>query len=229
MKILVIEDDPDILEVISLSVRMGLPQAEIVSASLGRRGIEMLRELVPDIALLDLLLPDINGFEVLSEIRSFSNVPVIIITVKGDEMDRVRGLELGADDYIVKPFSHMELVARLRTVLRRAKAAETMLPATLERGGLWINFRSQEVKVHGREVNLTPTQYKLLCELATNSGRTLSQKALVERVWGEEFLNDANVVKVHMHRLRRKIGDNPKNPHTIITVPGKGYKFRAPE
>jgi two-component system response regulator VicR len=229
MKLLVIEDDPDVLEVISLSVRMGLPQAQVLSASRGQRGIEVLKKESPDIVLLDLLLPDMSGFEVLSEVRSFSNVPLVVISVKGEEVDRVRGLELGADDYIVKPFSHMELLARLRTVLRRTKISEAAMPTTFERGGLFINFRSQEVKLHGREVNLTPTQYKLLCELAVNAGRTMSQKVLVEKVWGEEFLDGTNVVKVHVHRLRRKIGDNPKNPRTIITVPGKGYKFQVPE
>lgn len=225
MKLLVIEDDPDITEAITLSLRMAWQQVDVLSARTGEEGLQLLREEAPDLVLLDLILPDRDGFNILAEIRSFSTVPVIIITVKGDELDRVRGLEMGADDYVTKPFSHMELLARLRTVLRRTKTMEASLPRRFEHGDLSINFESQEVRVRGEEVSLTPIEYKLLSALAGNAGQTMSQKALAERVWGEDAPSDPNVIKVHMHHLRRKIGDNPKNPHTIITIPGKGYRF----
>lgn len=229
MRVLVIEDDPDILEVITLSFRMGWPQVTILSTPEARKGVEMVKTQSPDIVLLDLLLPDMNGFQALAEIREFSNIPLIVVTVKGEEIDRVRGLELGADDYIVKPFSYMELLARARAVLRRSNAVGTAVPTTFEHGGLAINFKSQEVRVNGEEVNLTPIEYKLLCELANNAGRTVSQRALLEKVWGEEYLNAPNVLKVHMHRLRRKLKDNPKSPRAIVTMPGKGYKLQMSE
>ncbi len=227
MRLLVIEDDPDIIEAITLSLRMAWPQINIIPARSGQEGIDLARTETPDVVLLDLLLPDTDGFQVLSEIRSFSPVAVIIITIKADELDRVRGLEMGADDYIVKPFSHMELLARLRTILRRNRTIDTGLPRSFEQGELMINFETQEVRLHGQEVNLTPIEYKLLAALAANAGQTMSQKALAEKVWGEDYPSDPNVIKVHMHHLRRKIGDNPKNPHIIITVPGKGYRFNV--
>ena len=224
---MVIEDDPDIIEAITLSLRMAWPQVNVIPARYGQEGVDLARAEGPDVILLDLVLPDKDGFHVLAEIRTFSPVAVIIITIRADELDRVRGLELGADDYIVKPFSHMELLARLRTVLRRSKAIDTGLPRSFEHGELTVNFETQEVKLHGEEVNLTPIEYKLLVALAANAGQTMSQKLLAEKVWGEDYPSDPNVIKVHMHHLRRKIGDNPKNPHTIITVPGKGYRFNV--
>ncbi len=226
MKVLVIEDDPDVFEAVSLCLRMGWPQANLITTDQGGRGVELVETESPDVVLLDLVLPDMNGFDVLSEVRSFSNVPVIIVSVKGEEIERVRGLELGADDYIVKPFSHMELLARTRAVLRRSNVEDSTLPATFECAGLVINFRSQEVKLFGDEIKLTPTEYKLLCQLAGNAGRTVSQKVLIEKVWGEEYLDAPNVLKVHVHRLRRKLRDNVKNPRTIVTVSGRGYRFQ---
>ncbi len=226
MKVLAIEDDPDILEVMSLSFRMGWPQATLISTQKGSTGVEMVETENPDLVLLDLLLPDMNGFEVLSEIRAFSNVPVIIVSVKVEEMERVRGLEMGADDYVCKPFSYMELLARVRAVLRRGGAEEDPnLPIIFDNGGLVINFRSQEVKLSQNEISLTPIEYRLLCQLALNNGKTVSHQSLIEKVWGQEYLNTPGVLKVHIHRLRRKLGDNPDNPQLITTVPRRGYKF----
>jgi two-component system response regulator VicR len=228
MKTVVIEDDPDVLEAISLSFRMGWPQVNILSTSEAVRGVELVRTESPDIVLLDLLLPDANGFHVLSQIRAFSDVPLIIATVKGEEIERVRGLELGADDYIVKPFSYMELLARVRAVLRRSSpTGESALPTSFEHGGLVINFKSQDVKLDGREIKLTPTEYNLLCQLALNAGRIVSQKALIDKVWGEEYRNAPNVLKVHVHRLRRKLRESPDAPRAIVTVPGRGYKLQV--
>ena len=229
MRLLVIDDDPNILEVMSLSFRVSWPQATLISTDLGAKGIEMVETASPDIVLLDLLLPDMNGFDVLHEIRTFSNVPVIIVSVKGEEMERVRGLELGADDYLVKPFSYMELLARVRAVLRRGGAEDdSTLPITFDHGGLMINFKTQEVRLLGQDINLTPIEYRLLCQLAVNRDKTVSQELLIEKVWGQEYLNTPSVLKVHVHRLRRKLGDNTENPQLIVTVPRRGYKLSVP-
>lgn len=227
MKVLVIEDDVDIAEVMALSFRMGWPQSRVISTEQGEKGIEMVETESPDIVLLDLCLPDKDGLDVLSEIRTFSDVPVIIITVRGEEMERVRGLEMGADDYVVKPFSYMELLARVRAVLRRRSADGLALTTTLEDGGLVIDFRSQEVKLHGDDIQLTPIEYRLLCELVGKTGQTVSQKTLVENIWGEAYLDTPSVLKVHIHRLRRKLGDTADRSQMISTVSGRGYKFNA--
>ncbi len=227
MKVLLIEDDPDILEVITLSFRMGWPEAGIVTTSRGMEGVELVEKESPDIILLDLLLPDMDGFEVLSEIRAFSDAPVIVVSVKGEEVDRIKGLEMGADDYVLKPFGYMELMARVRAVMRRGKTWDSTFPANIECDGLAINFRLQEVRLHGKEVKLTPIEYRLLCELVLNHGTPVSQKNLIERVWGEEYLDEPNVLKVHIHRLRRKLGDQNDNPQRIATVFRRGYKFNG--
>jgi len=227
MKVLVIEDDPDIIEVMALSFRMSWPQSVVVSSEQGGKGIEMVETESPDIVLLDLCLPDRDGLEVLSEIRAFSDVPIIIITVRGEEMERVRGLEVGADDYVVKPFSYMELLARVRAVLRRRSADGLALPTTLEDGGLVIDFRAQEVTLHGDSVQLTPIEYRLLCELVGRTGQTVSQETLIEKIWGETYLDTPSVLKVHIHRLRRKLGETADKPQMISTVSGRGYKFNA--
>ncbi len=227
MKVLLIEDDIDILEVITLSFRMGWPDAGIVSTNRGTDGIELVEKEIPDIILLDLLLPDMDGFEVLTEIRAFSDVPVIIVSVKGEEVDRIKGLEMGADDYVLKPFGYMELMARVRAVMRRGKTWDSTFPANIECDGLAINFRLQEVRLHGKEIKLTPIEYRLLCELVLNHGSPVSQKNLIERVWGEEYLDEPNVLKVHIHRLRRKLDDQSDDPQRIATVFRRGYKFNG--
>jgi len=227
MKILLIEDDPHVTEAILLSLRMGFPQASLYSSHLGGKGIEMVESESPDVILLDLSLPDIDGFDVLCDIRDFSDVPVIIVSVRGDEMDRVRGLELGADDYVVKPFSSMELLARTRAVLRRRRTNGSAAPTTLDCGKLVINPTSQEVRLRGEEIRLTPIEYRLLCQLAKCNGQIVSQKTLIENIWGDEYLDTPKVLKVHIHRLRQKLKDNCDSPQIITTVCGRGYKLRA--
>ena len=228
MKILTILSDPEILEGISLSFRLRWPEATLVSTEEGYNGIGKVETESPDMVLLDMTLPDMDGFEVLSEIRAFSDVPLIVITARGDEMDRVRGLEMGADDYVVKPFSYLELLARVKAVLRRTRSEDLTQRSPVAHGELMIDFQSQEVVLHGEEIKLTPTEYRLLCQLAGNIGRTLSQRSLIERVWGEEFLDTPSLLKVHIHRLRRKLEDTPDHPQIIVTVPGRGYRFTVP-
>lgn len=228
MKVLMILNDPEMLEGISLSFRLRWPQATLVSTVQGAEGVEMVETESPDLVLLDLALPDMDGFEVLSQIRTFSSVPLIVVTARGEEIERVRGLELGADDYVVKPFSHMELLARVRAVLHRTRADDLGQRLPLVHGGLVINFQSQEVILHGEEIKLTPTEYRLLCQLVDNIGQTLSQRVLIQRVWGEDYLDTPNLLKVHIHRLRRKLRDTPEDGRIIVTVPGRGYRFKVP-
>ena len=136
---------------------------------------------------------------------------------------------MGADDYIVKPFSYMELLARVRAVLRRGGGEDdSTLPITFDHGGLMINFKTQEVRLQEHDINLTPIEYRLLCQLAVNRDKTVSQELLIEKVWGQEYLNTPSVLKVHVHRLRRKLGDNTENPQLIVTVPKRGYKLSVP-
>ncbi len=226
MKTLLISRDPEILNIVSLTFGLDTPQALLIHSEAGPRGAELVETERPDLILLDVQLTDTDGFEVLRQIRSFSNTPLIVVTARGEEMARVRGLELGADDYVVKPFSPLELLARARAVLRRSTMDDLTLPVNLDHGRVVIDFQSQEVLLQGQEVRLTPTEYRLLCQLATNLGKTVSQKALIEKVWGEEYLEAPNVLKVHIHRLRRKLEDDPNNPQFIVTIPRRGYKFK---
>lgn len=227
MKTLLISRDAEILNLVSLTFGLDLPQAGLICSQDAVKAAELVETERPDLVLLDIAVPETDGLGVLREIRAFSNIPLIIVTGRSEEVTRVRGLELGADDYLVKPFSPVELLARARSVLRRSTTEDLTLPVNFNHGRLVIDFRSQEVLIHGEEVKLTPTEYRLLCVLATNLGKTVVQAALIEKVWGEEYLEAPNVLKVHIHRLRRKLEDDPRNPQFIVTVPRRGYRFRT--
>jgi len=228
LKALIIEDDHNLTKAVSLALRTRWPQVEVVNMPEGNKGLEAVELESPDIVLLDLGLPDVDGLEVLRQIRLFSQVPVIIISVRNQEIDKLKGLEMGADDYIIKPFSYLELVARVNAIFRRiivntqGNASNTVFTSQ----DLTIDFNSQEVSVKGSQVRLTPIQYKLLYYLANNAGHVMSHDALVAKVWGDEEVDiGGESLKVHIHYLRQKLGDNPHNPARIITVPGFGYKF----
>jgi len=229
VKVLIIEDSPDIVETISLCFELRWPGAKLTSTAEGKNGIILAETESPDVIILDLGLPDIDGLEVLREIRSFSNVPIIIVTVRSDEMDRVKGLELGADDYLTKPFSHMELLARIKAVLRR-----TSMPELKADGGVFrsprldIDFASRTVAVNGQPVKMTPTEYNLLYYLVKNEGTVLTHRALLEKVWGEDYTDSQEYLKVYTQRLRNKIEEDPSSPQLIISERGVGYKFVRP-
>jgi len=226
LKVLVIEDSPDIVDAVSMCFELRWPDSEVMYTDKGRRGIAMVKDDLPDVVILDLGLPDLDGFEVLKEIRSFSNVPVAILTVRDAEVDKVRGLELGADDYIVKPFSHMELLARVKAILRRTKMPEHVTRhKILSVSNLVIDFVSRTVTVNKQPVRLTPTEYNLLYYLALNSNIVLTHQALLEKVWGEEYIDSPEYLKVYIQRLRSKIEEDPGNPQLIISERGVGYKF----
>ncbi len=229
MKVVVIDDSPDIIEVVSLCFQLRWSGTNVVSASDGTKGLELIEAESPDLVILDIGLPDMDGFQVLHEIRRFSQVPVIMLTVRGEDTDVVRGLELGADDYVTKPFSHIELMARVQAVLRRVQG----LPVTEEHpfvsGKLSVDFASNEVMIDGKPVKLTATERNLLYHLIKNEGRLLSHENLLRKIWGETYVDARDLLRVHIQHLRQKLGDSIESPSIIVTEHGMGYKFaRSP-
>jgi len=226
MKVLVIDDDPDVAQVISLCFEMRWPQTTVVSASDGNEGLSLVENESPDVVVLDVGLPELNGFEVCREIRTFSDVPIIMLTVRDADTDVSRALETGADDYISKPFSHIELLSRVQAVLRRTqKLPLAKGEGILTSGNLSIDFDSREVRINGDIVKLTPTEYGLLYHLTRNANRVLTYQALLSKVWGEEYEYETNLLKLHIHNLRRKLADDPQSPRLILNERGVGYKF----
>jgi DNA-binding response OmpR family regulator len=226
MKFLIVDDDKAIVEAVTIGLQFQWQDAEVHSAADGEQGVRMFAELSPDVTLLDVNMPRMSGFEVLQRIRETSDAPVLMLTARGDEMSKVRGLELGADDYLVKPFSHLELFARIKAVLRR-----TDLPAPVSAapsfvsGDVAVNFDSREVTVKGQPVKLTPTEYKLLYQLVRNAGRVLPFATLLSKVRGDEYRGDMDYLKTYVSRLRKKLGDDSENPRYIMTERSVGYRF----
>ena len=229
MKVLIIEDNPEIVRTVSLCFQLRWQGATIMSAAEGAKGLQLVQTESPEIVILDLGLPDTDGFEVLKQIRLFSAVPVIILTVREDELDKVRGLEEGADDYITKPFSPLDLLARVKAVLRRShgpEPGEANLPP-ITAGRLTIDFGSREVHLDSEPVHLTPNEFDLLAYMATNEGRVLSHGSLLNAVWGSEFI-DVSTLKKYIYQLRLKLKDTEEPPSMILSERGVGYKFVAP-
>jgi len=205
------------------------PGVEVISTPEGNQGLALAETESPDVTILDLGLPDMDGFEVLKDIRSFSNVPIIIVTVRGDEIDKVKGLELGADDYIIKPFSHLELLARIQSVLRRTSLLEVKAEEKpFHSPRLTIDFATRTVIADGQPVKLTPTEYNLLHYLVMNAGNVLTHRALLEKVWGEEYIDSPEYLKVYIQRLRNKLEADPSSPQLLVSQRGIGYKFVRP-
>jgi len=224
-KVLVVDDEPQILDVVAkYLVRDGF---QVATARDGEAALSAFNTNKPDLVVLDLMLPKVDGLEVFKRLRNLSAVPVIMLTAKGDETDRIVGLELGADDYLTKPFSPRELSARVKAVLRRATTG-TMLDTgerVLVRGALRIDPRARSVSVADKEVELTSKEFDLLWFLASHPGQVFTRVQLLDHVWGYEFYGDSSTVTVHMRRLREKIETDPANPHFLSTVWGVGYKF----
>lgn len=230
MKLLIIEDTTEIIDTIAQIIDLRWPEASLLSTRLGQTGVELAEKEHPDLVILDLGLPDIDGFQVLRQIRRFSDVPVIILTVRGDEMDKIRGLELGADDYIVKPFSAGEFLARLKAALRRRQVPEAAAGTAEKpfiRGALRIDFRSHEVVIGSKPVKLSPSEYDLLRELVMNEGRILSKQALLDKVWGPKYAGETEYVDVYIKRLKETLEKEPGHPVQILDEFGKGYKLLA--
>ncbi|MDY6907702.1 MAG: response regulator transcription factor [Chloroflexota bacterium] len=227
MKVLIIEDSREIVEAISLAFQIRWPEARLVSTHLGERGIEMAASESPDMIILDLGLPDVSGFEVLKQVRLFSDVPVLVLTVRSEEVDIVRGLEWGADDYIVKPFRQMELLARIRALIRRQLSPDEEPPLVC--GELRFHPATRQLTVHGKEIVLTATETIILRHLMRNAGRVVTQAGLAREVWGDDGDAAAGNIKVYIRRLRQKIEEDPSSPTLIVTKPGAGYLMVRPD
>ncbi|MCH7484990.1 MAG: response regulator transcription factor [Chloroflexi bacterium] len=227
MKILIVEDDPDVVEVVSLCFSLRWPDAHVISASTGEDALAHVDKDKPDLVLLDIVLPDMDGFQVCQEIREFSDVPVVMLSARDTEVDKVRGLEMGADDYITKPFSHLELLARVRAVMRRYQSQLPAVGEMFESGGLTIDYASRTVTVEGTVVRLTPTEYSLLYHLSRNAGRVLPHQTLLAKVWGREYTDEVDYLKVYIRRLRQKLEGDPETIGEIVSERGVGYKFVA--
>jgi two-component system, OmpR family, response regulator VicR len=231
MKVLLIEDSPEIIKGVSLTFKLRWPDAQVISAEEGRKGIAAVQTESPDIVILDINLPDITGFEVLENIRRFSDVPVIILTVREDEVDELRGLEMGADDYIVKPFRPANLLTRMQAVLRRAgvRQQEGDLPP-LTIGQITIDLSKQEILLNGERVHLTRNESRILYCLARNAGKVVSQETLKQHVWGNEAQYiDNSALKRYIYQLRPKLGDSNEPPTFILNEHGIGYRLIKPE
>ncbi|MFC1899867.1 response regulator transcription factor [Chloroflexota bacterium] len=227
MKVLIIEDDREIVEVISLAFEIRWPEVSLISTHLGNRGVELVESEHPDIVILDLGLPDTNGFNVLKEIRSFSEIPILILTVRGEETDIVRGLEWGADDYMVKPFRQLEFLSRVRALTRRFNPSST--ETRLVSGELNLDLTSRQLSYRQKIIGLTRTESLILHKLMDNVGQVVTHSVLAETVWGEDYTDDTNAIKVYILRLRQKIEDDPSKPRLVLTMPGVGYLLAKPD
>jgi len=226
VRILVADDDLAIIKLICASLKN--EGCDILTAMGGAEALEAVEREMPDLVILDILMPKIDGFEVCLRLREWSQIPIIMLSAKSDASDKVRCLNIGADDYITKPFGVSELTARVRAVLRRTGAADTTpTQPSFTSGDLEINFVERRVTVAGNEVRLTPTEYSLLRELALNAGKVFTHSDLLEKVWGPEYGQKREYLRVFIGRLRAKFEPDPANPRYITTVPGVGYKFQA--
>jgi len=226
MKVLVVDEEPDVIKLVAMSFRMQRPSWEIVGAPDGPAALDLIEQVQPDVVLLDIGLPEMSGFEVLEAIRLFSDVPVIMLTARDDEYSKVHGLELGADDYVTKPFSHLELLARVRAVLRRTQALPLAHEQPFVSGRMRVDFSRRQVLLDGEPVALTGTEYRLLYQLVRNSGRIMTHESLLARVWGREYTDEITYLKSYVNRLRSKLERDPHHPEHILTEYGVGYWFR---
>ncbi len=223
--ILVVDDEPHLVQAVRMHLE--LESFRVISADNGYQAIEKVVRETPDLVILDVMMPDMDGLTTLKKIREVSAVPVIFLSVRGEEFDRVRGLDLGADDYMTKPYSPRELISRIKAVLRRtepkglAGGSEIIVDADLR-----INFDQRKVIVRGKEILLRPTEYRLLYQMVTNAGKLLTHETLLSRVWGPEYRDDDQYVRLYINYLRQKIEADPKNPRYILSERGLGYRFK---
>ena len=221
-RILVVDDEPRFIQLVEANLTS--EDYEVISGVDGQEAVDKVASEAPNLVLLDVMMPVIDGFEACERIREFSTVPIIMLTAKGEEKHRVRGLELGADDYIVKPFSANELLARVKAVLRRAKITDSSAhQSVFSHGGLRIDYARAEVSLNDNPVFLSATEYRLLLQFAHHVGNTLTAEDLLTNVWGEEYKDDKEILWVCISRLRQKLEEEPKKPAHIVTRSGKGY------
>jgi len=224
-RVLVVDDEPRMIGFIRMNLE--LEGHQVIEAHNGLEALDAVRTQLPDIVILDVMMPELDGFETLRMLREFSEIPVIMLTAKGDENDKVYGLELGADDYVTKPFGPRELSSRIKAVMRRWKNPSTSpADAILDIDGrLSVDFNQREVIVDGERVKLRPTEYRLLYHLIENAGWTVPHDQLLAKVWGYEYRDEAHYVRLYVNYLREKIEEDPSNPQYILTERGVGYRF----
>ena len=224
-RILVVDDEPRMIGFIRMNLE--LEGHQVIEARDGITALEAIRTKLPDVVLLDVMMPDLDGFETLRMLREFSNIPVIMLTAKGEENDKVYGLELGADDYVTKPFGPRELSSRIKAVLRRAEMPSASPEQAVLRidDRLQIDFNRREAIVNGEHIKLRPTEYRLLYHLIENAGWTVPHNQLLAKVWGYEYRDEAHYVRLYVNYLREKIEEDPANPRYILTERGVGYRF----
>lgn len=228
MKILVVEDSLEIIDAVSHTVQLRWPEASFISTTMGETGVEMARREQPDVVILDLGLPDITGFQVLHEIRSFSDVPLILLTVRGDEIDKIKGLEMGADDYIVKPFSPGELLARIGTVLRRRQISRQRFYSdekTFIRGQFRVDFVSREVSIGDRPLKLSPSQYEILHQLIANENKSVSRQELLEKLADPAQKTNLEYFNYCIQKLKETLESELGHLVIIVEDDGNSYKF----
>jgi DNA-binding response OmpR family regulator len=223
-RILVVDDEPRMRRFVRMN--LDLEGYEVLEAENGLVALQKVRDDMPDLVLLDVAMPEMDGFETLERLREVSAVPVIMLTVKNDEADRIRGLDLGADDYVTKPFSPRELLSRIRAVLRRVEPAKGSLqePLVIDED-LQIDFPRRTVITRGEPIKLRPTEYRLLLHLVENAGWIVPQETLLSKVWGPEYRDDNQLLRLYITYLRKKIEPDPANPKYIMTERGVGYQF----
>ncbi len=228
LKLLIAEDTADVAEVVTFGARMTWPDCQVTVATNGQEALQAFADDPPDLVVLDVSMPPPDGFEVCRRIREASQVPILMLTVHDATLDKVRALDLGADDYLTKPFDPLELFARLRALLRRRRSMGDPADPTLTVGDVWLDATTREVRVRGEPVRLTTAEFRLLEALMRQAGVVVPHRVLLRRIWGEEYAGEAESLKVFVRRLRRKLGDDPARPRYILTEWGVGYRFIAP-
>jgi two-component system KDP operon response regulator KdpE len=227
-KILVVDDEPHLVKLVRSNLEA--QHFKVITAMDGMSGLAMVEKEGPDLVILDIMLPGMDGFDILQKIREFSSVPVIMLTAKDQDVDVVKGLQLGADDYVKKPFSVHELLARVEAVLRRAAPGDDVQarpPFVV--GDFAMDFQQRKITVRGKEVKVGPTEYKLLSQLVRNAGRVMLHADLLRKVWGPEYGGETEYLRVYISYLRNKIEEDPGNPKYILTEHGVGYMFKRAE
>jgi DNA-binding response OmpR family regulator len=228
LRLLIAEDSPDVAEVVAFGARMTWPGCQVAVAADGATALDCFAAAPPDLVVLDIAMPPPDGFTVCRRIRETSQVPILMLPVRDTTLDKVRALDLGADDYLTKPFDHLELLARMRALVRRAGPAAARPGPDIASGAFSLDLARHEVRIGGELVSLTSTEYRLLEELARHPGMVLSHQMLLEQVWGPEYIGEIHYLKVFIRRLRRKLGDDAEHPHLIQTEWGLGYRFLPP-
>lgn len=224
-RVVIIDDEPSLIKFVSQNLRAR--GYDVVDASNGLEGVELVKEYKPDLVILDIGMPGMDGFEAASYIRQFSDAAIIMLTASGNEGDKIRALDIGADDYLTKPFAIGELMARVRAVMRRVSQAQTrtVRQEAVSSGNLNVDFEHRRVTLKNEPIKLTPTEFTLLEQLVTRPDVVISHRELLSNVWGAEYRDETEYLRVYIGRLRRKLEDDPANPKFLLTEPGVGYRF----